>query len=50
MKVNIAIELDTETGDYDLKFTSEDGKTMDQQELVRLLRKVFEQWNLKFLS
>ena len=35
---------------YDIVFKSEDGEKMDQQELVRLLRKVIEQWNQKFVD
>jgi hypothetical protein len=50
MKVKINVELETDTGVYEIKFTSEDGQTMDQQELVRLLRKVIEKWNQKFVD
>jgi len=50
MKVKITVDLETETGEYEIKFTSEDKQPMDQKVLSKLLKKVVEQWNQKFVN
>ena len=50
MKVNISVDLETTTGEFEIKFSSENGEQMDRTDLVNLLRKVVEQWNLKFVD
>ncbi len=47
MKVKTVIELDTSTGSYEIQFFShkKEHTKIDQSELVRLLRKVIEDWD-----
>jgi len=52
MKVKVEINLDMSTGNYDIQFFShkKEDRKIDQVELIRLLRKVFENWNGKFVD
>jgi len=53
MKVKTIIEIDMETGDYDIQFGISEGdkkKKIDQKEMTKLLRKVIDAWNLKFVN
>jgi hypothetical protein len=50
MKVKTVINLDFETGNYDIEFFTEkkEHTKIDQKKLAQLLRRVFESWDQKF--
>jgi hypothetical protein len=50
MKIKVEINLDMSSGEYEIQFFShkKEDRKIDQSEVMRLLRKVFEQWDTKF--
>ncbi len=51
MKVRVTIEVDMETGEYDLQYGRLSGpERIDAQELVEALEKVVTSWKLKFVD
>lgn len=51
MKLTTIITVDMETGEYDLEFQMPKKEDkVDQKEIVKVLSKVLENWNQKFLD
>lgn len=51
MKVRITIDVDMDTGGYELKLsTKKKGGKIDQQYLVTVIQKILDNWKLKFVN
>jgi hypothetical protein len=52
MKVRVNVELDLDSGEYDLQVFSleKDKKKIDQQKLASMLQKVVKSWNQRFTN
>ena len=51
MKVEVTITVDTNTGDYDLVYKSEKkGQKIEQKLLAKIIRKVLDNWDMKFVD
>jgi hypothetical protein len=50
MKVTVIIELDYDTGDYELKVLNSEKKKIDQKKLSLLMYRVIKNWSQKFTN
>jgi hypothetical protein len=50
MKVTVMIEVDYDTGDYELQVLSSEKKKVDQKKLSLLMYRVIKHWSQKFTN
>lgn len=51
MKIQVIIDIDQDTGKYELTYkSSKKGKKIEQQKLADIIQKVLDNWKLKFVD
>jgi hypothetical protein len=50
MKVTVIIELDMDTGDYELQILNSEKQKTDQKKLSLLMYRVIKNWSQKFVN